>query len=498
MAPLPAQDNGNKAAAVAPFVGEEVGIVVEVDLTRVDADAFVRRFVAKVADLDDVRGVIAAIDRWVAALKQAGARDLFLLLDAADMPGLPVALVPVPDGADGQAIRRVLSEGVPNSPFRLPVSETIRGAVVSGTPAAVARIRSAQPVARPELPAAMAAGGDGAAVHVVIIPSATLRRAIEESLPNLPPLLGDLPITTITRDLRWAAIAMALEPRPTLSACVQARDADAAAKIERVFRSALDVLVQSSQGNPATAGLARVLATLKPQALGEQIVLESDLEKAAELVAVPIAQAREGARRSQCINNLKQIGLAMHNFHSVHGTFPAAYSTSKDRKPLLSWRVHILPYLEQKALFDEFHLDEPWDSPHNKALIPRMPATYACPSGSRTLAREGKTSYLAPRGPATIFPGAQAVKLQDITDGASNTILVVDAGDALATTWTKPDDWEVAPDFKTQGLFGHHPRGTSFGFADGSVRFLKETISRKLLQSLTSRNANEVISPDDQ
>jgi prepilin-type processing-associated H-X9-DG protein len=413
------------------------------------------------------------------------------------MPGLPVAVVPLPDGADGQAIARVLSGVVPNSPLRLPASKTMRGAVVGGTPAAVARVRDAQPAARPELAAAMAAAGGGAAVRVIIMPSTTQRRAFEESLPNLPPMLGDLPITTITRDLSWATLAMALEPSPTLRASVQARDADAATKIQKVFQSALNLLVQSSQGNPATAGLARVLATLKPEARGEQITLEADLEKTAELVAVPIAQAREGARRSQCTNNLKQIGLAMHNFHSVNGTFPPAYTASKDGKPLLSWRVHILPYLEQKALYDEFHLDEPWDSPHNKALIPRMPAPYACPSGSRTLAREGKTSYLAPRGPATIFPGPQAVKLQDITDGTSNTILVVDAADALATTWTKPDDWEVAPDFKTQGLFGHHTRGTNFGFADGSVRFLKETVKAKLLQALTTRNGNEVISSDD-
>ena len=83
---------------------------------------------------------------------------------------------------------------------------------------------------------------------------------------------------------------------------------------------------------------------MKPQAQGDRITLEADLEKTAELVAVPIRQAREAARRSQCTNNLKQIGLAMHNYHRAYGTFPPAYSKSPDGKPLLSWRVHILPY----------------------------------------------------------------------------------------------------------------------------------------------------------
>ena len=88
-----------------------------------------------------------------------------------------------------------------------------------------------------------------------------------------------------------------------------------------------------------------------------------------------------------------------------------------------------------------------------------MPAVYTCPSGSRTLAKEGKTTYLTPRGPSTIFPGAQAIEIRDIEDGTSNTILVVDASDAAAVTWTKPDDWDISAELKVQSLFGHHPIG---------------------------------------
>ena len=108
------------------------------------------------------------------------------------------------------------------------------------------------------------------------------------------------------------------------------------------------------------------------------------------------------AEKSQSTNNLKQIALAMHNFNSTYRSFPAAYSTSKDGKPLLSWRVQILPYIEEGPLYGEFHLDEPWDSEHNKQLIPRMPRIYAAP-GSKA-AKEFKTNYLVPRGDDTIFP----------------------------------------------------------------------------------------------
>jgi prepilin-type processing-associated H-X9-DG protein len=122
-----------------------------------------------------------------------------------------------------------------------------------------------------------------------------------------------------------------------------------------------------------------------------------------------------------------------------------------------------------------------------------MPAVYACPDQGRALTRDGKTTYLTPRGPATIFPGAESFKIQEITDGTSNTIFVVDASDDLAVTWTKPDDWQTTPEVTTRGLFGHHPGGLNVGFADGSVHFVRETIVPKILQALTTRNGGEVI-----
>jgi prepilin-type processing-associated H-X9-DG protein len=240
-----------------------------------------------------------------------------------------------------------------------------------------------------------------------------------------------------------------------------------------------------------------LISQLKPPAQGDRITRETELEKTAELLAAPIQKASEADRRGQCTNNLEQIGLAMHKYCSIHNTFSPAYNQSPEGKPLLSWRVHILPFLQQKALYDEFHKDEPWDSPHNKSLISRMPAVYACPSGSRALAKEGKTSYLTPRGPATIFPGALAIKMQEVTDGLANTILIVDASDAAAVTWTKPDDWDMAVEPKVQSLFGHHPKGTNFAFADGNVLFLKETITAKRLQALTTRNGCEQVNAED-
>ena len=485
-----------KAAAVAPFVGEEVAVVVHIELTKWDAQTFFRRVVGKLADEDDLSAATKLIDGSVAALKAAGAKDLFLLFEPADMPGLPTAVVPLADGADGKAIAALLTGSVRRNPVRWPATETIRGAVVAGTSARLASIRNTVPKARPELAAAMAAGGD-ASIQIAIVPSTTVRRLIEESLAMLPQQLGGGPITTVTRGLSWISLNLAFEPKPVIRAVVQAKDPDASKALMNLAQDALDFLANATRNDPALNSLATPITQMKPMAQGDRITLEADLEMSAELVAVPIRQVRETARRSQCTNNLMQIALAMHNYHSANNTFPPAYSKGTDGKPLLSWRVHILPYLEQQALYDEFHKDEPWDSAHNKALIARMPAVYHCPSGSLNPAKEGKTSYLTPRGPNTIFPGAEAVRLQDVTDGTSNTIFVVDANDAAAVTWTKPDDWDISVELKLQSLFGHHPKGTNVGFADGSARFLKETIMPKDLHNLTTRNGGEIIYWED-
>jgi hypothetical protein len=149
-----------------------------------------------------------------------------------------------------------------------------------------------------------------------------------------------------------------------------------------------------------------------------------------------------------CSNNLRSIGLALHNYHDTYGRFPAVANFDKEGKPLLSWRVLILPFLEQQQLYAEFHLNESWDSEHNKKLIPRLPAVYRSPD--RKL-EAGQTTYLAPvyqsaQTEGTMFTGrAQGLSLAAVTDGLSNTILVADADDEHAVTWTRPDDLKYDP-----------------------------------------------------
>ena len=168
--------------------------------------------------------------------------------------------------------------------------------------------------------------------------------------------------------------------------------------------------------------------------------------------------------------------------------------TDKDGKPLLSWRVAILPYIEQQELYNKFKLDEPWDSPHNKALIKEMPTIYLCPS--RTKPEPGTTTYRVFVGTGAMFEEGQGTAIQDVTDGTSNTIMVVESKDAVP--WTKPDDLKFDPEAKPSlyGAGSPHPGGFNAAFADGSVRFIKNTINLEVWKALITRASGEVINAD--
>jgi hypothetical protein len=206
----------------------------------------------------------------------------------------------------------------------------------------------------------------------------------------------------------------------------------------------------------------------------------------------PLLDAREAARRTRCKNNLKQLGLAMHNFHDKSSTFPGSAIRDKSGKPLLSWRVAVLPYLDEMDLYRQFRLDEPWDSENNKKLIPRMPPLFTCPGGK---AQPGTTSYLAVTGPGAIFESGAARKIAEITDGTSNTILLVEADDSQAVTWTKPDDYNYDSANPMKGLVGHHPGGFLALTCDGAAHFVAETLDPALLIALFTRSGGEPIPP---
>ena len=375
-----------------------------------------------------------------------------MVVNASDMPGPPVAVVPLTPGADAAEIGRLFCGGGKQPPpICFPTCATLHNAVMAGTAAALDRVRSVAPQSRPELAAAFSALNDGSiCLRLLILPSADTRRILEETVPTLPRELGGGPITEITRGFLWAAIGLDAGPKPSFKLVVASPSADAANSLRQFGERLFALMQRAPEYKEIMPEFSKLAAQVKTETVGDRITVTADAQVAAGLIDSGLRPSREAAMRSVCINNEKQIALAVHNYLSLHkNTFPPAYTTDKAGKPLLSWRVLILPFLEQDALFKEFHLDEPWDSEHNRTLIAKMPDVYRCPMENELAAREGKTRYVAPRGPGTIFRGAEPVKINEITDGTSNTIMFIEANDEHAVTWTKPDDWEVPPDPKT-------------------------------------------------
>ena len=195
-------------------------------------------------------------------------------------------------------------------------------------------------------------------------------------------------------------------------------------------RSAADLAIDFNRNISAEAEGAKLIARLNAP--------ENWQERARR--SLPLAEvAAKAAAQTESLNRLRMISLAIHNYHDAHVQLPPA-ATRDDGKPLLSWRVALLPYIGEDELYNEFHLDEPWDSEHNKALIERMPAIY----GTSPTLDPGHTTILAVSGPDAMFGPEMGVKLHDVRDGLSNTVMIVIAAESKAVPWTKPSDLDPA------------------------------------------------------
>jgi RNA polymerase sigma factor (sigma-70 family) len=235
-------------------------------------------------------------------------------------------------------------------------------------------------------------------------------------------------------------------------------------------------------------GSGQVLLVLVRAKTGEEKPTAQELAKNKEAVE----KIREEAARAQSANNLKQIGLGFHDFHGAKNVLPLHAIYDKDGKvPLLSWRVAILPHIGEQALYDEFKLDEAWDSPHNKKLIAKMPTIYAAPVAVKG-AKEGMTYYQVFTGPDTPFDAIKEITFQDIKDGTSNTLAVIEAKDAVI--WTKPADLKLPKEGdKLPAVGGMFKSGFHVLLFDGSVHFFGPNPPAAELRALITPDGGEIV-----
>ena len=328
---------------------------------------------------------------------------------------------------------------------------------------------------------------------------------------GLPPTFSD--ITDVIAQLTAASLVVNLSPDLYVKLGLETTSAETTTKLQTMTNDVL-VLIKTSLGalvlippkelpesvKKMIPDVLKVLAQLKLEQQDKRFevairIPESILTGFMAPVTVAVAEARGAARNMASMNNLKQIGIATHNFHERFGRFPVGEFPGddglikyKEGKPLLSWRVYLLPYIDG-PLYDQFKLDEPWDSPHNLALLDKMPAVYNSPNSPSSI---NKTRYLAPAGPSSILGEQKKVGFRDISDGSAYTILLVEVGADKAVPWTKPEDLTYDPQKPVSSL---GDIGDSFMilFADGSVQQLKSTIDATSLINLFRRNDGNAV-----
>lgn len=320
-----------------------------------------------------------------------------------------------------------------------------------------------------------------------------MQKAFGPAFALVSPLLSDTHVDTIAIDLdqevklNWSILADN-EAFPQLA--------------EETFvgiKTSLSSMLESQLQTNANEDMSLILKILKEaqierKSVKSHVSLKSDKAALTKAIAVVIAPAirasSRAAERAAFGNNMKYVMLALHNYHDAYGHFPPAIVIDKESGVARSWRVEILPYIEQENLYNEYRKNEPWDSEANKKVLAKMPPIYRHSSQPKDSVF---TSIFAAYGAGTMFEKKSdiAIRFRDVTDGTSNTIAIVEAKRDIP--WTKPEEIEFDVTAAKLPELGFVPEGWQAGFGDGSVRFIARSIDPSLFYKLMTRAGGEVV-----
>lgn len=347
-------------------------------------------------------------------------------------------------------------------------------------------------------------GTDDDAIAVVRLESVKdkLQRLADEGREALPPPMADL--ADIPDQLSSAVIRVSISSDNLFSATLTGYDAQSAGKLESHISGGIDMAKQAFDGLRGQLGMV-LPGEAGTEAVGlvDQFIAGITVKKSGSTVEVNVKKpagltdfandigpklvemAEQSAQDAMQMNNLKQLALAMHNYCDVNGHLPSTIRDS-DGKPLLSWRVHLLPYLEADDLYQQFKLDEPWDSANNKPLIERMPEVFGTNG-------DGKTRYLAFSGENTPLGGNKAIGFADVIDGTALTIMCVQAAPEKAVTWSKPEDLEFNQENPLAALGAIPDKGFRTALLDGSCCTIPKDIDLETLRRLIQHNDGQPV-----
>jgi len=527
----PTAARADEPAAIAPYLTDDVSGVGYLDLTHIDLPTIINELlrvgIISEAEQADARRDVAALQTEASGLRQLAVRRAYVLFRVSDVAeGGMTWIVEIDRGGKAAEAAKSLNSGrakflppagTPATGLRdffLPkeftaINETI---VAAGTEKQLARVRElaakGASTPREEAIAALAGLGD-ADVGLAVVGDTESRRVVREMFPQLPAPFMEIDGKLLADGVRWASAGMTFPPKFQLTITADAATPEIAQTLERAVGKAMvaakALLMKESIDGPPThqeraKSLLPLLSLVAPQVEGTRLSVafgddEQEIAFVRDFLPAMTQKMRDEAYRKSRMNHFKQIGLGLLNHESARKQLPAAASRDAAGRPLLSWRVQILPYLEQQQLWKEFKLDEPWDSEHNRKLIERMPDIFADPDPTvrSAIGDRGRTTFVAPIMEGAMFAGKEGIKWNDIKDGTSNTIMTVEVVPERAVVWTKPADWEVDLADALKGVKRDDREGFVAGWCDGSVRHLSNEIDPAVLKKLLTPAGREVI-----
>jgi hypothetical protein len=504
----------SRASDIAAFVNDDTFFAAQIDISTLpnakgDDGMMFSVFPLPPETNQELSPAVQAFDQFVAAFRNVGVETVQVVAGLADINerGGPLVIVRTAPGSDTIKVIEMLTPLVEASKQWLAdpdVQVYGENTVFVGSSATLKRYRAVKASNRSDLLQPLTKlSKDGCAVSAVFCPGPDFRRVVRELWPQFPgplaPLRGELADEWL--HLEFAAFA---PPGSIPQLTLHAKDAQAAetfVKLLNALPAVAEQLPELGDQRPVVKkNFETILSVLPPEQDGARVTIMLPAEKDQLARLLPLFgdvadSAMSTAYRDQRLMKLRDVGLAMLNYESDHKRYPAAAAIrSKDGKPLLSWRVAILPYITGgEALYQQFRLDEPWDSPHNRQLITKMPGLFADPDPKLAhLASEGKTTFVVPVAPETIFFNDEGATVQDVTDGTAKTIMAVEVDPLRAVVWTKPEDWEVDVQNPLSGVQRDDRKDFAALFADGHLEIIPVNVEFQKLRGLLTRAGGEL------
>jgi hypothetical protein len=324
-------------------------------------------------------------------------------------------------------------------------------------------------------------------------------KTFREIQPELPEALGGGSAEWLLDGVRWISLGLDTK-NATARIVVQSGSEEGA----RIFAKNLPKLIRSfvNKAVPdkeSALALSVLIGLIKPELSGDRVVVSlTDDENNQSLLqfgAMVASSIMSPITANTTSNRMQQFALGFHNYESAYQAFPTYLNMTKTKaKSGLSWRVHILPFIGFQELYQEFKLDEAWDSPHNIKLLPKMPAIYLPTDdiNQNTPLNPFHTTYVAPIGKKTVFGQSEPMQFRNITDGTSNTIAFVELKREHAIPWTSPEEYPFDEANPTAKLRDYNGKSVIAMF-DGSVTNLKLDLPKETWLALFSRNGGEVV-----